>query len=67
MNKNYPQIVCWRITSKCNRKCPFCFRPDRQELNSKKVFKIVDDLAKNGVKGLGITGGEPLLRDDIKA
>jgi len=65
MNKNYPEIICWRITSKCNRSCPFCFRPDCQDLNIKEVYKIIDKLAKCGVRGIGITGGEPLLRKDI--
>jgi MoaA/NifB/PqqE/SkfB family radical SAM enzyme len=65
MKKNYPEIVCWRITSKCNRSCPFCFRPDCRDLNTKKIYKIIDDLTKHGVKGIGITGGEPLLRKDI--
>lgn len=65
MKNNYPTIVCWRITSKCNRGCSFCFRPESQDLKTKEVYKIIDDLAAFGVKGIGITGGEPLLRKDI--
>lgn len=65
MKNNYPTIVCWRITSKCNRSCPFCFRPDRRELKTKEIYKIIDNLAKYGVKGIGITGGEPLVKKDI--
>ena len=65
MKKNCPKIVCWRITSKCNRGCPFCFRPNLQDLNTKKVYKIIDNLANYGVEGIGVTGGEPLLRKDI--
>ena len=65
MKNHYPEIVCWRITSKCNRNCPFCFRPDRQDLPTEKIYKIIDNLAVHGVKGIGITGGEPLLRKDI--
>ncbi len=65
MKNNYPAIVCWRITSKCNRGCPFCFRPESQDLKTKEVYKIIDNLAASGVRGIGITGGEPLLRKDI--
>ena len=65
MKNNYPTIVCWRITSKCNRSCPFCFRPKCQDLDTKDVYKVIDVLASHGVKGIGITGGEPLLRKDI--
>lgn len=65
MKNSYPKIVCWKITSKCNRKCPFCFRPNCRDLNTKQIYKIIDNLAVHGVKGIGITGGEPLLRKDI--
>lgn len=65
MKKNHPEIICWRITSKCNRSCPFCFRPDCRDLTTKEIYKIIDNLTKHGVKGIGITGGEPLLRKDI--
>jgi len=65
MRNNYPEIVCWRITSKCNRRCPFCFRSDGKDLNTKNVYKIIDKLASSGVSGIGVTGGEPLLRKNI--
>lgn len=65
MKNNYPAIVCWRITSECNRGCSFCFRPESHDLKTKEVYEIIDNLAASGVKGIGITGGEPLLRKDI--
>lgn len=65
MKNNYPEIVCWRITSKCNRRCPFCFRSNYPDLSTGKIYKIIDKLAASGIKGIGITGGEPLLRKDI--
>lgn len=65
MKKNHPEIICWRITSKCNRCCPFCFRSNRQDLSTEKVYKIIDNLVKYNIKGIGVTGGEPLLRKDI--
>ena len=65
MENNYPKIVCWRITSDCNRSCPFCFRPKLQDLSTKEIYKIIDTLSAYGVKGIGITGGEPLFKKDI--
>lgn len=65
MRNKYPTIVCWRITSKCNRHCPFCFRPDRKELNTKEIYRIIDNLTEAGLKGMRITGGEPLSRKDM--
>lgn len=65
MKKDYPTIICWRITSECDRSCPFCFRPDCRDLNTEKICKVIDNLAQHGVRGIGITGGEPLLKKDI--
>lgn len=58
-------IICWRITSFCDRKCPFCFRPKSDDLGTFSIFRIVNALVESGVKGLGVTGGEPLLKKDI--
>lgn len=61
-----PLVVDWQITSKCNRKCQYCYGPQKEyEISTKEAFKIVDILEKIGVKVVGITGGEPLLRADI--
>lgn len=61
----YPDTVCWRITSGCNRNCPFCYRPETVNLKTREIKKIMDLLHAMKVKNLGITGGEPLSRNDI--
>ena len=67
-----PIFVAWDITYKCNLDCFFC---DRQTLYHDKVNKdlglskakmVVDNLADADVMTLGITGGEPLLRNDLE-
>ncbi|AMM40843.1 radical SAM protein [Candidatus Desulfofervidus auxilii] len=56
----------WQITSGCNRKCQYCYGPQIEyEISTKEAFKIVDIFEEIGVKVVGITGGEPLLRTDI--
>lgn len=53
--------VDWQITSRCNRNCPYCFGPlNIDEISLVNMYKIIDKMAKNGTKQLGITGGEPL-------
>lgn len=48
-----------QLTSLCNRKCKYCFGPIHMlELSKEDIFKIIDNLSLNGVKQLGITGGE---------
>jgi len=58
--------VDWQIISKCNRSCPYCYGPlSIDELSIDKIYKIIDKLVYNGVKQLGITGGEPLIHPYI--
>jgi len=61
-----PVIVDWQITSSCTRDCTFCYGPkSTKELSFEDISRIIDTLKHIGVKVVGITGGEPLLRDDI--
>jgi MoaA/NifB/PqqE/SkfB family radical SAM enzyme len=61
----YPEVVCWRITSSCNRKCKFCYRSGAKDVSTKDAKRIIDSLSRMKVRCLGITGGEPLCRPDI--
>lgn len=56
------------VTSKCNFKCKHCYLGigELQELKIDELYKIVDGAKKLGVQIICITGGEPLLRKDIK-
>ena len=65
----YRRNVHWSITGLCNMKCRHCFmsapharhgNPSREEL-----LRTVDQLAECGIFQVGITGGEPLIRDDF--
>lgn len=61
------------ITDRCNLRCQYCMGPDGVKLlNSEEILSyeeivtIVKTLAPMGVKGLRLTGGEPLVRKDIE-
>ncbi len=57
-----PINVSWHITFKCNYDCQFCFRPNfGQECSFEEAKKIIDKLAKAGLKKISWGGGEPLL------
>ena len=65
----YRKNVHWSITGGCNLRCRHCFMsapharhgvPDYQEL-----LAVADQLAECGGFSAGITGGEPLMRDDF--
>ncbi|MDW8034371.1 MAG: radical SAM protein [Nitrososphaerota archaeon] len=67
-NLRPPEYVTWLLTSKCNLRCEHCYtspRPWSNELEEKRVLKIVEEACEMGVENLHFTGGEPLLRRDI--
>ena len=59
------------LTQRCNLACPFCHKEgdDRQtqtEMTPKEIQRIVAIVASLGVDKIKLTGGEPLLREDIQ-
>ena len=65
--KRIPLVVGWSLTNRCNWKCAYCVRwiQNSEELTTKQIFSIIDQLSKMGTYSINLTGGEPLLRDDI--
>lgn len=62
-----PATVHVEITRNCNLRCRMCdiWRSRTEELTTEKWKIIAEQLGKLGVKAVGITGGEPMLRKDI--
>ena len=65
-----PRLVAWEITRKCNLNCVHCRAaaergPYPGELDTKKCLAILDQIAEVGKPIVILTGGEPLLRDDV--
>lgn len=63
------ETVYFHLTQRCNLQCTYCYNKDnlnkRDELDTKTIFKILEELYEIGVKTINITGGEALLREDI--
>ena len=60
------------ITEKCNLRCTYCmpeegvdFKNGEQILSAEEILRVVDVLARMGVRKVRFTGGEPLVRKDI--
>jgi radical SAM protein with 4Fe4S-binding SPASM domain len=70
-NRGSPLRVMFELTYGCNFHCKHCYIPEsykiesKDELKTKEVFSILDQLKKIGCFYLGFTGGEPFLREDI--
>ena len=70
---NYvPHVVAWNLTRRCNLECAHCYisagphESATSELTTPECLRIVDELlAVNPAPMLILSGGEPLLRDDL--
>lgn len=59
-------IVVWNITRRCNLRCIHCYsdsdaREHPGELTWEQCKGVIDDLARFGVPGLLLSGGEPMI------
>jgi len=64
------RMVAWELTRNCNLNCIHCRAaasqgPHKGELDTSECKKIFDDIASFSSPTIILTGGEPLLRDDI--
>ena len=59
---------CVFITMRCNLECPFCYSPEARLADfSGSVFgktpeEIAEKYVQSGIRGVGLSGGEPFLR-----
>lgn len=63
-------VVVWNCTNQCNLKCKHCYANSKkfkseEELNTNEAKALIDDLSKLHIPVLLISGGEPLIREDI--
>lgn len=64
-----PIRIIWRIGNTCNSNCKYCYTASRysqKKISNKKWKLIVNELNKvKSIKGVTITGGEPLLIKEL--
>lgn len=76
-----PYVISWNLTYRCNLACEHCYLDagakkkqklnvlafaDRSELETEECFRVIDQICAFAPEAVTIlTGGEPLLRDDI--
>ena len=65
----YMRKIHWSITGRCNFRCRHCLvsAPEARhpQLPLDDCLRIVDEIASCGIREVDITGGEPLLRNDL--
>ena len=70
--KPVPHVVAWNLTRRCNLECVHCYisagprESATSELETAECFRIVDELLSvNPAPLIILSGGEPLLRQDL--
>ncbi len=63
-------VVIWNLIRRCNLTCKHCYATSADtdfpgELNTEKIYEVMDDLKSFGVSVLILSGGEPLMHPDI--
>jgi len=63
-----PFSAAFAVTNRCNLRCAYCNTPflDPTDLPLPRVAELFDRLKQMGVSRLGLVGGEPLVRKDIR-
>jgi heme b synthase len=69
-SKNELRLVAWEMTRSCNLNCVHCRAaaergPYPGELDTGKCLEILEQIAQVGRPIVILTGGEPLLREDV--
>ncbi|HDP70009.1 MAG TPA: heme b synthase [Actinobacteria bacterium] len=64
------RMIAWEITGVCNLKCAHCrasaiSERDPNELSTEECFALIDNIASFSNPVIILTGGEPLMREDV--
>ena len=65
-----PALVSWNVTLRCPLKCAHCYADAGENeaegvLSTDEAFSVIDQIAATGKPVVVLSGGEPLLREDI--
>jgi heme b synthase len=68
--KHLPHLIAWEVTRSCMLACKHCraaARPEPYsgELSTEECFALLDNIASFSKPIIILTGGEPMLREDI--
>lgn len=67
--RRVPYSAYLAVTGECPYRCPHCSYARRRpgSVSREKLLAVVAEIKALGTATLGLTGGEPLLRDDLEA
>lgn len=70
-NLQMPKSAYISITGKCNLRCSYCLHFSSEgdldtDLTAEEWFEFIEELEKESIESITLSGGEPLFRKDIK-
>ncbi len=66
-----PKWIAWEITRRCNLRCVHCRSSSEMEIKGHpdfsigEAFRIIDDIVSYAKPVVVLSGGEPLVREDV--
>ena len=66
-----PKWIAWEITRRCNLRCVHCRSCSEAEVDghpdftSSEAYRVLEDIASYAKPVIVLSGGEPLLRNDV--
>jgi len=65
-----PRIISWNITLRCPLKCAHCYVDAGEHeaegvLSTEEAFRVIDQICETGNPVVVLSGGEPLMREDV--
>lgn len=66
-----PKWIAWEITRRCNLKCVHCRSSSEAEalghpdFSTEEAYRVLDDIASYAKPVVVLSGGEPLIREDV--
>lgn len=70
-HKPSPLLVTFSLTARCPFDCVYCYgnyksrHAQEEEITTEQALQAIEELADMGMSFLQLSGGEPLVRDDI--
>jgi len=66
------RLISWNVTLRCPLSCPHCYSDsgDREvsdPLTTREAFGVLDQIRQTGTPVVILSGGEPMMREDILA
>ncbi|MBI4684033.1 MAG: radical SAM protein [Nitrospirae bacterium] len=66
-----PKWIAWEITRRCNLRCVHCRSSSEMEIkghpdfSTEEAYRIIDDISGYAKPVIVLSGGEPLIRNDV--